>query len=457
MNCQYCKEHLIEYIEELLEDQQCSEIASHIESCSNCRAEAARMTDLRKRLLQNGQTFAETDLENAVFDRIVRSQHLKIKEIRKIDRQFNLWRIIMKSKIAKFATAAVLIVAVFLTANIFNNSIPTASAAQVLQDAVDAVSGLWSVHMNALMRTRPADNFSNIGLDYDLVEIEMWKRTNANNQTQWRVEKPGRVLLMDGQTTIMFIQPNLGVLQERALPLGCYDSWSGRLLNVHDLLDNELQKAKNDPSREVSLWHQEVEGKDKIVLEIDVITDLAEDDYLRNKFISESDRLKVYRFDAETKLLESLQIYVHTEDEDVLIFEVTNIEYNTEIEDGVFALDLPEDMIWTRGPQILPDNERYENMTPQEAAETFFHACSQEDWEEALKFWMASRIDDRIKDLLGGLEIISLGEPFQSDGYHHLGWFVPYEIRLRSGEVRKQNLAIRKDNPAKRFRVDGGL
>jgi len=228
-------------------------------------------------------------------------------------------------------------------------------------------------------------------------------------------------------------------------------------LNVHDLLDNELQKAKYDPDREVSLWHQEVEGKDKIVLEIDVITDLAEDDYLRNKFISESDRLKVYRFDTETKLLESLQIYVHTEDEDVLIFEVTNIEYNTEIEDGVFALDLPEDMIWSRGPQILPDNERYENMTPQEAAETFFHACSQEDWEEVLKFWMASRIDDRIKEYLGGLEIISLGEPFQSDGYHHLGWFVPYEIRLQSGEVIKQNLAIRKDNSAKRFRVDGGL
>jgi len=415
-----------------------------------------RPTDNIHKLIKKLNVKAGPELDSRIHDDISKAL-AESKQTQPAATQPNIWRIIMKNPITKLATAAVLIVAVFLTANIFNNSIPTASAAQVLQDAVDAVSDLWSVHMNALMRTRPADNFSNIGLDYDLVEIEMWKRTDANNQTQWRVEKPGRVLLMDGHTTIMLMGSNRGVLIERPLPLGCYDSWSGRLLNVHDLLDNELQMAKNNPDREVYLWHQQVEGKDKLVLEIDITTDLAEDDYLRNKFISESDRLKVYRFDAETKLLESFQVYVHTKDEDVLIFEVTDIEYNIEIDDGVFTLDLPEDMIWSREPEILPDNEQYKNMTPKEAAEMFFQACSQEDWEEVLKFWTASRIEDRIKDYLGGLEIISLGEPFQSDGYHHLGWFVPYEIRFRSGEVRKQNLAIRKDNPAKRFVVDGGL
>ena len=122
MNCQDCKEHLVEYIEELLEDQQARAIASHIERCSECRTELARMTDLRKRLIQNGQTFAETDLENAVFDRIVRSQHLKLKETRKINRQFNLWRIIMKSRITKFAAAAVIIFAVMLGLNFFDKT-----------------------------------------------------------------------------------------------------------------------------------------------------------------------------------------------------------------------------------------------------------------------------------------------------------------------------------------------
>jgi hypothetical protein len=256
----------------------------------------------------------------------------------------------------------------------------------------------------------------------------------------------------------MFMRPNGGVLVERPLPLGCYDSWSGRLLNVHDLLDSELQKAKNNPDREVSLWHKEIEGQDKVILEVDVSTNVPEGDYLRNKFIMDSDHLKVYQFDTKTKLLEGLQVYVHTDNEDVLIFEVTDIGYDTEFDDGVFALDLPEDMIWSKDLEILPDNKRYEDMTPKEVATVFFQACADEDWEEALKFWGASRIDDRIKDYLGGLEIISIGEPFQSGGYARgLGWFVPYEIKLKSGDIKKHNLAIRNDNKAKRYNVDGGI
>ena len=363
---------------------------------------------------------------------------------------------IMRSRITKVAAAAVIIIAVLISINIiWDTTIPTASATMVLQNAVNAVSDLWSVHMKARMRTRPSDNFSNIGLNYDFVDIEMWKVTNEDGLVQWRVEKPGRVLLMDGQSTIMLIRPNYGVLEERSLPLGCFDSWSGRLLNVHGLLDNELQKAKNIPDRAISLWREEVEGREKIVLEVDIATDVPEDDYLRNKFIQDSNHVKVYRFDAQTGLLEDLQVYVHTADEDVLIFEVTEIEYNMEIDDSVFALELPDNMVWHKEPEVLPDNEKYQQMEPKEVAQAFFQACADEDWDEVLKFRPSSAVPQWLKDTYGGLEIINIGEPFKSGGYS--GWFVPYEVRLKSGGIRKLNLAIRKDNPAKRYIQDGGL
>ena len=401
---------------------------------------------------------ASTQAHRRILDNIL--QAMEISEKYKTARpESNLWRIVMKRPITKLVAAAVIIVAAFLSVNIFHQSIPTASAAQVLREAIEAVSDVWSVHMKTRMRTLAGDNFSLIGLEYDFVPIEMWKRTNENGLMQWRVEKPRRVLLMDGQNTTMLVRPNYGVLREKVLPLGCFDSWSGRLLNVQELLDNELQKAKSNPDRGICLWHEEVEGQNKIILEVEVGADVPEGDYLRNSFITASDHLKVYRFDAKTKLLDGLQVYVHTEDDDVLIFEVTDIEYNAELDDSVFALDLPEDMIWSREPEILPDNERYEKMTPKEAAEAFFRACAEEDWEEVLKFETSSRIDERTKEYLGGLEIISIGQPFQSEGYARdgLGWFVPYEIRLKSGRVKKFNLAIRKDNPANRFIVDGGL
>ena len=370
-------------------------------------------------------------------------------------KQLIVWEYIMKSRIIKLAAAAVIIIAVLLSINIWDKTIPTASATVVLQNAINAVSDLWSVHMKARMRTRPSDNFSNIGLNYDFVDIEMWKVTNEDGLVQWRVEKPGRVLLMDGLSTIMLIRPNYGVLEERPLPLGCFDSWSGRLLNVHGLLDNELQKAKNIPDRAISLWREEVDRRDKIVLEVDITTDVPEDDYLRNKFIQDSDHVKVYRFDTQTGLLEDLQVYVHTADEDVLIFEVTEIEYNIEIDDSVFALELPDNMVWHKEAEILTDNEKYEQMEPKEVAQAFFQACADEDWDEILKFRPSSAVPQWLKDRYGGLEIINIGEPFKSGGYS--GWFVPYEVRLKSGEIRKLNLAIRNDNPAKRYIQDGGL
>jgi hypothetical protein len=61
-----------------------------------------------------------------------------------------------------------------------------------------------------------------------------------------------------------------------------------------------------------------------------------------------------------------------------------------------------------------------------------------------------------LKEYLGGVQIISLGNSFASPAY--AGRFVPYEIQLRSETaVRKHNLALRKDNAAGRWQVDGGI
>ncbi|MFA5783551.1 MAG: hypothetical protein WC962_01595 [Phycisphaerae bacterium] len=358
------------------------------------------------------------------------------------------WRTIMESRITKFATAAVIIIAAVFLVNIFNRTMPTATAAEVLQDAVNAVSDVWSVHMKTRMRTLPGDNFSYIDLDFDFVPIEMWKRTNSDGQVQWRIEKPGRVLLMDGTKTIMLIRPNHGVLVERPLPLGSYDAWFGPLLNVNELLDSELKNELNNPSQENFLYHENIEGQDKIILEVEAAANVPEGDYLRNKFISDSNHLKIYQFDVKSKLLESFAVYVHTEDEDVLIFEVTDIQYNINIENDVFLLDLPENMVWYGEPEILPDNERYAQMSPKEAASAFFQACADKDWEEVLKYWSAPNVDEHIKTYLGGLTIISIGEPFQSEGYTRMGWFVPYEIKTPSAEY---TIKVSKENKAERY------
>ncbi len=92
--------------------------------------------------------------------------------------------------------------------------------------------------------------------------------------------------------------------------------------------------------------------------------------------------------------------------------------------------------------RMLPDNAKYEKMSPKEAAAAFFKACAEKNWDEFLKFYPmpedTNRVE-RMKEGLGGLQLISLGEPYQTNNYD--GWFVPYEIKLPS-----QDYVVRVDN-----------
>ncbi|RPJ37024.1 MAG: hypothetical protein EHM35_07105 [Planctomycetaceae bacterium] len=182
---------------------------------------------------------------------------------------------------------------------------------------------------------------------------------------------------------------------------------------------------------------------------------MPETDHLRDRYIKNSDHLKVYRFDAQTKLLENLEIYIHHQGQDILVLRLVQAEYDVELDPALFRLDLSEDVVRTVPLAVLPDNAKYEQMTPEEAATAFFKACAEEDWDELVKFLGQTGVPQPLKDYLGGLEIISIREAFQSANYP--GWFVPYEVKLKSGQIKKHNLAIRKDNPANRFEYDGGI
>ena len=129
------------------------------------------------------------------------------------------------------------------------------------------------------------------------------------------------------------------------------------------------------------------------------------------------------------------------------------------------------------------DNANYQQQTgttPAVVAQTFFDACAKEDWSTVGKFWQGT-LDDRIKNYLGGMEVVSLGKPFKArisiaalvgmqpnlrsqlkgmgnqKDFQGPQVFIPYEIRLKDGTVKKWQLSIRCDNPEHRWYFDGGL
>ncbi|MGC8641378.1 MAG: hypothetical protein ACP5XB_16055 [Isosphaeraceae bacterium] len=225
-------------------------------------------------------------------------------------------------------------------------------------------------------------------------------------------------------------------------------------MNFQDLITCELRKALAK-GWDLHLSHESTAaGEKKTLVTVEAKAGVPENDYVKNKFFDVSNMRRVYRFDAKTQRLEGLDAYLHRTGGDILILKVQQIDYDKPIDPAVFILKLPEKIREHKKPERLPDNARYEKMTPEQAARAFFEACAKENWEEVHKYWERP-LDERIKSYLGGLTIVRLGEPFQSKIYP--GWFISYEIKFKDGTVTKHKLAIRKDNPAKRYVVDGGI
>ncbi|MEN6385406.1 MAG: hypothetical protein ABFD79_09420, partial [Phycisphaerales bacterium] len=195
MTCTEIKEQFVEYMESLLSEENKIQFETHLQNCCQCKNEFEKINAINQRFKSDAQKNSFISIENSVFNKIVCEQNKKLKQADAINRSLRIVRKIMKSRITKFAVAAVIIFAAFLGITFLNKSTPVAYANQVLADAVKAVSDLKSVHMKARMRTLEGDNFGLIGLTYDFVPIEMWKRTESNGLLQWRVEKPKRILL----------------------------------------------------------------------------------------------------------------------------------------------------------------------------------------------------------------------------------------------------------------------
>lgn len=359
----------------------------------------------------------------------------------------------MRSSITKLAAAVAVIAALALSATFLMPSTPTASAAQVFSQAAQALNELRSYHLRMEMRTPPGDNFAHIGLNYEFVPIDFWKQFTDTEWGLWRLEEPGRVVVMDGRNSTMLMKGGNTVCESVDRSPERY--WTQSLVEVNKVMAREAQRASQQPAQFTSTRQRGEDGREKIVIAVEATSKVPPADYLRNKYIEDSDHLTVYQFDAETKLLENLDIYVHDNGQDIPVLRLVQAEYNIDVDPALFQLQLPADAIHITALSVLADNAKYEQMTPKEAAQAFFAACAKEDWNELLKYLGQTAVPQRTKDYLGGLEVLELGEPFRSAGY--AGWFIPYKIRLKSGVVKQHNLALRNDNPAHRFELDGGI
>ena len=444
MNCAECRGNLVAYVEGLLNDEESLRCQVHVETCASCRAEHAVISRLQRQLAARGETASEVFIVEPVM-RQVRGVQAKRERETIMSRLFTRWGFGLS---AAAGAAAIILIALLVSPR------TQATAAEVLARGAKAVARLTSIHLSGQLRTLPADNFSQIGAGHDFHKIELWKQFEP--ELKWRIEKPGRVAVMDGQSTVLYIKTaNMGMRLPQPSPSAFDTDWLHRIANLSTAITDELNKARAHGWKMSLTEERAADGRMKSIVTVEAKSGLPENDYLQNKFFEGSDKRRVYRFDSQTELLEAVQVYVAGQAGEVLIFEVNQIDYNQAIDPGVFHLELPANVAWAQEKlEKLPDNEKYASMTAEQAARAFFEACGREDWAEVAKFWVTP-LDDRFKQYLGGIEIVNLGEAFTSKAYP--GRFVPYEIKLKIGGIKKHNLALKKDRQTGRWFVDGGI
>ena len=343
---------------------------------------------------------------------------------------------------ARWITAGCAAALLLLLIPLLHTGAGPAPAALFAQSA-DAMSHVRTLHITGRIRTAPNDNFEGIDVNSGFVPIEIWRE--YSQPPRWRVQKPGRVVVMDGQTAAMYMAGSNSVIT--GPPEAGFVVWLRPLLDPQSILQNEAAD-KTVFSTESS----EANGVITVVVRRKAQGNFA-NDWARNTTIQTSDHNCTYRFDSATKRLEGLQVSIAVAGSDVTVAEFT-VSYDEALSAALFTLELPAGVSHV----VRPEEMKSAAVTltgPKDAAQYFFDSLAHERWDDVLAVYPENTLRDSFKKAVAGLQVISIGEPFQSGVFP--GYYVPYQIRFRNGYTKSFNLAVRNDNPSHRWIVDGGF
>ncbi|MGC3960017.1 MAG: zf-HC2 domain-containing protein [Verrucomicrobiota bacterium] len=439
MNCAECRDNLVACVEGLLDREELLRCQTHLGSCVNCRNEYREIVALQQRLAARGQTAAQTALVASVMQRIREVQPKPSETI--MNTLFKRWGFGLSAAVG---LAAIILLALLISPR------TQATAAEIMSRGAKAVAKLSSIHLRGQLRTYPAENFSYINHRLEFVPVELWKQFEP--ELKWRIDKPGRQAVMDGQSTVLYNNAgNTGYRIEMRTQSAFDTAWLHLIANLSGTISNELTNAQQKGWKLELTEQTAADGRLKSIVTVHAKSGLPDTEYLKNTFFDIADTRRVYRFDEQSELLEAVQVYLIRAEGEVLIFDLSQIDYNQPLASELWHLAIPADVTWDRAPQVLPDNEKYAAMTAEQAARTLFEACGREDWAEVEKF--VSTLTPNFKKHLGGLQLVSLGEAFVSRAQNtNLQCFVPYEIKLRPIDLY---LRLSNANAAKRFVITG--
>lgn len=439
MNCQEFHKMIPDLLAGTLSPEDLSTAREHLTSCPAC-AEALRTA---REALRSVTPRFEPSVPEGLEARLLDAVHRRATASKTPERRRP------RRRLVGLLSGVVSAAAVVIVALTFGLNTPARAARNRLTQAIASMEGVRSIRIELRIRTSEQENFDYIDPHREFVPHTL--EAIYTPRLLWRVEKPGRKALYDGEYTYLWFDSlNDGLIQPYSPDaIGMLNL----LIDPSQLLELERQLTRAHTGARYEL-RREAE-----VLYLTVISpaqgDFSQSDHERNTSIIESNTRREYRFDALNGRLLGARVTLLAEEGERALLEIDRITYDALLDTATLTA-LPEGINWTDQTRNTP-SPRLTGIDAMQAARLILAAFASWDNEildEALRSYGA-HARELLQSRYAGATVECLAEPVRSGKYP--GWFIPCTLRMGDGSRERIRLALRNDNSAGSWVVDGGL
>lgn len=324
--------------------------------------------------------------------------------------------------------------------------VPTGmSAKEILREVFDTLRNTGNIEMTIEVRTRPMENFKYINLSDEFISHNV-SIIKSDSILTWRIDKGERTAIGNDSAIYTWIERlKIGWKTDTSNPEDLL-GYMAIFLTPEKIIESELQNSLNNSETDYRLFQKDGD----IILSVNAAPQgVFNNPYMLNASIAESESIRRYVIDADTKQLKSASVSIIRNNRETEVLKISDITYGgakstiMALPPGIRFIDMPQ----TALPGLA-------GLNATEAASAFLNAL--EKWDSTI---LDNVIDNHLQSSifeqdLKGAQLISVGKSFNSGNEGTT--FVPYILRLSDGSEKRHNLALQRSQQGG-WIVVGGL
>ena len=348
------------------------------------------------------------------------------------------------------SAAAVIVVAITLTLNS-----PVYAARKYFSGAIMAASDAKTMVMKLSVRTKPDEPIDYLNPSLDFIPATV--KVIYGEPMLWSMEKKdGRNVLCNGDGYVYeWIGGKDGRVGWKKSAKGFVNSELAAFLDPRLLLEAERRTAERNKGTK----YQVIDNGELVVVMAMTTAqgDFSESEYTLNTSLAEASTVRVYSFAKSTGELVQMRIDIVVDDKPITVIESESIAYNEPLTaSNLSDKDLSQIEFQSNDIANAVDSSLV-GITADEAAKIILKAMNEWDTEilNTAMHYFKGDVMKIVEERYRGLEVKSIEKAVKSGLYP--GRFVKCKVVLPNGKKETLTLALRNDNKAKVWLVDGGL